>query len=541
LPLWATNWALLSNRWSPTGDEALIAWRSWDILHDHGPLVGETTQASSALHTPVFDPGPLLYWVMALPTAISPDRGPAIAVTLFSSICMVAAVVAVRSAVGQRAAYFVVVCALVLQWSLTQQFGTAPTWNCYVPLLPFSALICLAWVVAAGRMGWWPVMVFLGSFATQSHLMYAAPSLALVLLAPMLACLGYRRSGTTRLAARTALISLGSGLAVGLICWAPPLIEEFRNSPGNLTLLWRATVGGTDPTLGLGMGLRRFGQAIYPLDPLWLRPHPSGFRPSELTGHPAIGVIGLICLALVIAFAGRRRTALGALATVVLIADIAGIFTVASISRPMNITIDYIQLIFWPLGIATAGVLIWAAGCVIGWAASRERGTNNAIATGSRQLFSPAGRTTAVSGLVIVAAVLAVWQWAKVPTYATLRAGGDRQRIIQAAGTVVNLVGPRTSKDARLIVDIPPFGGYDGLIAQEAVSYQLRVKGWTPTTDNPIIGALIAPVYTARRSDAHLQFGTSKQPQARLLGSVSFPGMTNPVTVLYVPSSAPAH
>jgi hypothetical protein len=535
LPLWGASWALVRYDWAPIGDEALISWRSWDILHGHGPLVGESTQASVSLHAPVFDPGPMLYWVLTGPTALWPNVGPAVAVAMFSSICLVLAIVAVRQAVGLKAAWCVAAAAMVLQWSLTAQLATAPVWNCYAPLLPFASLLCLGWTVAAGRIVLWPAMVVIGSFASQSHLMYAVPSFALIVTTPILFSVGQgTRPPITRPSRRVTLASMAAGVVAGLLCWIAPLIEQSRHSPGNLTLLWRSTAGNSGATIGLRSALRHFGQTIYPFGPLWLQPpHQSGYRPSELAGHTVLAVVGLVGLALVAGLAPRTRPALSALASVTLIADLAAIYTVGRISQELYVTIDYIQLLFWPLGIATAGALVlglWHALHAINrWRASPV------VSDLQIQRAAKFGPAVTVCGIATAGILSSAWQAARVPAYATIEAGGDRQQIIQVAKTVADRVGAPSFKDQRVVVDMPPFhgpDGLDGLEAQVAISYQLRVKGWLPTSDSPIVRPDLAPVYAARSSDQRLQFGDSTPQSATVqLGDIPVPGSTRTESV----------
>ena len=69
--------------WMPTGDDAAIALRSWNSLTAHGPLVGQATRLAHG----VFDPGPLEYWLLAIPVHISPNHG----VLWGAAICCMAA------------------------------------------------------------------------------------------------------------------------------------------------------------------------------------------------------------------------------------------------------------------------------------------------------------------------------------------------------------------------------------------------------------------------------------------------------------------
>src|SRR4051812_26174150 len=75
VPLFGSLAALL--RWTvgPSLDTAIIAVRSWDVLSSSPPLVGQLTQACHVAGRPVYSPGPLLYWFLALPVHLSPGKG----------------------------------------------------------------------------------------------------------------------------------------------------------------------------------------------------------------------------------------------------------------------------------------------------------------------------------------------------------------------------------------------------------------------------------------------------------------------------------
>ena len=57
--------------WRVVGDGAGIASQSWSALTAHGPLVGHATQLAHGL----YDPGPLEFWLLAVPVPADPVRG----------------------------------------------------------------------------------------------------------------------------------------------------------------------------------------------------------------------------------------------------------------------------------------------------------------------------------------------------------------------------------------------------------------------------------------------------------------------------------
>jgi len=56
--------------WVASSDDGVIATRAFDVLSGHSPLVGQWTQASSLIDKPTYSPGPLLYWLLAVPAQL---------------------------------------------------------------------------------------------------------------------------------------------------------------------------------------------------------------------------------------------------------------------------------------------------------------------------------------------------------------------------------------------------------------------------------------------------------------------------------------
>ena len=54
--------------WTPLGDDAAIALRSYDVLTDRSPLVGlPSTGPTGVVEEQAYHLGPLLFWLLALP------------------------------------------------------------------------------------------------------------------------------------------------------------------------------------------------------------------------------------------------------------------------------------------------------------------------------------------------------------------------------------------------------------------------------------------------------------------------------------------
>ena len=66
---------VLSKGWVATGDDAAIAIRSHQVLGLHPPLVGLASTAAAGSGQHLYDPGPLMFWLLAIPVRIDPTHG----------------------------------------------------------------------------------------------------------------------------------------------------------------------------------------------------------------------------------------------------------------------------------------------------------------------------------------------------------------------------------------------------------------------------------------------------------------------------------
>ena len=56
-------------------DQAIISWRAYDVFSGSSPALGQLTQVCRVEGRPVFSPGPLLYWLLAVPVHLDPRTG----------------------------------------------------------------------------------------------------------------------------------------------------------------------------------------------------------------------------------------------------------------------------------------------------------------------------------------------------------------------------------------------------------------------------------------------------------------------------------
>ena len=110
----------------------------------------------------------------------------------------------------------------ILVWALGPEVLRVP-WNPWITILPLFAVLALAWDATAGGLWSYPFAVAGGSFIVQSHVGYAAVTLAILAGAAAIV-LGRALRGQVawRAVVVVGLVALGT-LAV---LWAPPLYQQ---------------------------------------------------------------------------------------------------------------------------------------------------------------------------------------------------------------------------------------------------------------------------------------------------------------------------
>ena len=170
-----------SVHWLPSGDDALIGLRSWDVFSSHRPLIGQGSTTHLYGHDGgTSHPGPIQFYVLAVPVRV---LGPAAGMILTSAAVNLAAVlvaswVVFRRAGGAVAAWAVVLLSLVL-WSEGTAILTDPI-SSNAGGIPLLALATLAWAVVDGDIRLLPLGAVVGSWVAQQHLAIVVPSAALV-------------------------------------------------------------------------------------------------------------------------------------------------------------------------------------------------------------------------------------------------------------------------------------------------------------------------------------------------------------------------
>ena len=457
--------------WEPTSDNAIITTRAWDALGPVGPLVGQTSSASGARH-PVYDLGPLLYWFLTLPVHLDHRQGSlwgAAALCAAAALLTVEAAWAARGWVAAAVATAAVLVVVVTQTSV----AVDPMWNPDIGALWCLATVACAWAVALGRFRWFPVLVLAGSFAAQAHLMFAAIGLSAVVVAPVVGIV--RRRG---IAGRWWL---PAGAAVAIACWTAPVVQQLTGSPGNLSsvLDWQA---GASP-LGYRFGLQALGTTIG-AHPIWLtRPSGNAFAVyGDMDYHPAwMGVAALVGLAaVVLAAALARRFDLATLAGLTLLFAGETVVTIARIPYGSLLTLVYLCLVVWVVGLTIAAVAGWSLAVVV-TAVVRSLRRRDPVPPGPGGA-EPSRRwpATLVGALLAGLAAVAVATTVADTSGDTMQPGGwpAVDQVDRVAPAIESLV-PR----GPVVVSMDRNGGIVAYDVYMGLVWRLRSDGWTPEID----------------------------------------------------------
>jgi hypothetical protein len=443
--------------WTASSDDGVIALRAFDVLSAHPPLVGQYSQSSPLIGEPVYSLGPMLYFLLAVPAHVGPGALP-LAMGAVNAAAVVGSVLLAGSRGGRPLALATAFGLALAVRALPVEAGYE-VWNCWAGLFPFTFLLFLAWSVACGAHRLLPLLAVTASYVVQVHFAYVVPALAALAVAIAGLAL-YGRARPIRELRRW----VAAALALALVCWAPPLIDQAVHRPGNLVLTYRLTTDG-HAKAGFEPGWNTVSRAIGVV-PWWAKrvrtPTERVLEPLEVTALRSLSAAAVLALLgglLAIASRRRRRDLSAALALALVLVLSMGVVAAALPTGTLGLTaLSYVLV--WTV---PAGMWVWLAAGWSAWSLLAERG-----------LALPRSRSVLAAGLagLGVAAVLV----------ATGREYDDEQRLppglkdyglIEATTQAVmdELHGARgVTLDARIHVR-------NSLTFQSAIAYAARRQG----------------------------------------------------------------
>lgn len=445
LPIIVSTIRAVTEGWVPLGDDALIAVRSFEVLTTHPPLVGmPSTGPTGVLAEQTFHLGPLLFWLLALPAHFLGPSSLAVTVGLVN-IASVMGIVALAHRRGGGPLMLSVAIAVPVMLASLPSENYSDVWNPAAPLLPFTLLIFLAWSLACGEYRLLPLSALVASFVAQCHLIY---------LLPVLGASAVGIAGLTLHRASVRRRWVVAALAVALVCWSGPLIDQIVNRPGNLVLLARAA-NADDPSLGPRVGGRAVVRAVG-IPPWWLRdPRGALQRIEDLDTAPGAATVGSAVLVLagllavvLVAWRRRRREVLAAGALALVLCAAIGL---ATVSVPSGSFASTGYGLWWA---SPVGMWVWLA---LGWSLA-------ALLPAFPLPKAPRSGLVPVAGIGLAAVVGAI-----------VAAGADPpEEPFREMRTITARLDGQLPEDSRVRVD----ASYDSVAVFTGAGFQLGIVYW---------------------------------------------------------------
>lgn len=216
-------------------------------------------------------------------------------------------------------------------------------WDPTMMIMPTLACCSAAAAFAAGRVWALPIAAFAAVFAAQSHLSLVPPAATALATGVILhAALARRVAASGRRGP-----AIACAVAVAVLAALPPLVEQLRGEPGNLTKIL-ATLGGAGAHPGWGdalavavAALASFGSGVV------------GIGPRTTAGTLLVVVQVVLVVVAVVRAVVERRPAIVAIGAVALALHLAAVVAVQRIVGGISP-----HMLLW---IATGSVLAWSA------------------------------------------------------------------------------------------------------------------------------------------------------------------------------------
>lgn len=240
-PLVVAVIALLWRPWSPVLDMAMTEFRVRDVGGRFTPRIGLPgrigTFPDQGSH-----PGPWSFYLVApfYRLAGSSAWGMQFGSVVVNGSAFAGIVMIGRRINGTVGAVAMAAVAAVAIRGFGLNVLTHP-WNPYFPVAIWLLLLVAAWAVLAGHHRLAVVVAVCASVASQTHVPYLVSCVLVSLLVLASLIRAWLMAGADEQPAirRSTLLALGATV----VMWLPPLADQFRRDPGNMTMLWRHFTG----------------------------------------------------------------------------------------------------------------------------------------------------------------------------------------------------------------------------------------------------------------------------------------------------------
>jgi hypothetical protein len=360
LPLIVGVGVLHYPRWYPLFDVAQTELRIRDVWSRHPPLIGLVGRLGNP-NEPGSHPGPLSFWLLWPVWRLlgASAWGMQVATGALNILAMGAVVWMAQRRGGLRLALAVT----LMLGVLAAAFGGAllEPWNAYLPVLWWVTFQVAIWGVLCYDLALLPLAVFAGSFCVQTHVSYLGLVPGLLVVAVLVALFtAYGKAKTGEVA--RFFRWLGVAAAVGGIVWLPSVIDEIKQSPGNLSVLRDTFLHPREDPIGVREGL---DVLLVHLNP-WRVLIRGDITTGSASGSIVAGVIMLVFWLAAAMLAWRLRE--HALTRLNIVIGVSLLLGLVSASRIFGFVHPYLVLWGWGLNVLMCLSIGWALTVAIGGA-----------------------------------------------------------------------------------------------------------------------------------------------------------------------------
>ena len=356
VPLVVALVALRRPTWFPILDLAMTELRVRDVGGRHTPLIGLPGRIGT-LSEQGSHPGPLSFYLLAPFYRLFGSTAWAMEA---ATVCLHLLASAVALWIAHRRAGLRLVVGLTAVLALLMRaYGTGTMtepWNPYMPFLWWFVFLLAVWSVLDGDPALLPVAVVAGTFCAQTHVPYIGLVVGmLAFLALVLGVQVWRAEGRER----RRLLGWGvSSAALLTVLWLPPVMEQRRPGTGNLSVLRESFTHPAEPTVGLGR--RSLEVWLAHLDLSALPRHVTSFD-RDPGGSPGAGLVLLCVWGASAVLAWRRRQDAPSIWHLHVVAAVALVLGMVSVSRIFGPTLAYLLLWGWGTTALVVLAAVWSA------------------------------------------------------------------------------------------------------------------------------------------------------------------------------------
>ncbi len=361
LPLLVALVALGQYHWNPVLDLAMTEFRVRDVFTGHTPLIGLPgrigDQPNQGSH-----PGPLSFYLLAPVYRVLGQTSWSL--ELATVLIHLAAVVTGLALAFRRGGWRMTLVIAAMFAVVLRGYGSnvlTQPWNPYLPVIAWVVVLLAVWSILEGDAVALVVFVVAGTFCMQTHIPYVGMVGGIGVL--MVVWLVLR----TRLPrARTVDVPMPGlrrwsivAVVVGVVLWLPPVADQLRHTPGNVSKL--KDYFGNPPTETIG--LRQSAQLLFEHFNVF-RVVVEAFNQSDyfkataltINGSAIPGAIVLLLWALTAVQAWRLRVR----ALIHLHAVVAACLVLAMVSMSRIFGIVWYYLMFWLWSVLVIALLAMA-------------------------------------------------------------------------------------------------------------------------------------------------------------------------------------